>query len=210
MGMEIPRRRLPTEAEKVEGGMEGRQSSLADIMDKDEKKVLRLQRPKHGRVVAPVVNPHNNDDAGDLENEMKYEQDQEQKKEMEEIEKEEEESETGHRDSMAYGSFSAFYQGALTMAGGHVNLLVISAGFFLIGLILCLAAFNDPCGCEDYLLVRLIDRDSLMVVVEEDEGERIGLLQHHQMERSDLYKTSEQSYVYIQRESESDDYSVII
>ena len=213
IGKEILRRRLPTEAGEVDKDLKGYQSSPVEIIETMEK-TLQPKRPNHGRVAAPVVQPnHNNDDVGDLENEMKYEQGQDQKKEMEEIEKIEkieEEDEAGQGNKEAYGRFVAYYKGALTMAGGLANLVVISTGFFLIGLMVCIAAFDDPCGCENYLLLRLIDQDSLMVVVEEEEGERIGLLQHDQMDRSDLYKTNEQSYVYIQRENEIDDYGGIV
>jgi len=167
--------------------------------------------PNHGTTNAPIVG--NNDDAGDLENEMKYELLEEEKKEV----KEEDAVALGveaaaetEAEAEPPGNFTIFYLSALNMAGSLINLVVIATGFFLVGTILCIAALNDPCGCEERLAARLIDRDSLLVVVQEEEGERIGLLENF-TDRSDLYKTNEQCYVFIPRDTNGDDeYSGII
>jgi len=172
----------------------------------ERKKVVPSSRR---RAAAPTVG--NNGDAGDLENEMKYELQEEQQEENKRAEQYGDGgSGVGRREEAPPGYFTVFYESSLTMAGSLINLIVIVTGFSLIGAIVCIAATNDPCGCEELLVSQLIDRDSLMVIVEEDEGERIGLLQDS-MDRSDLYKTNEQAYVYIPRETNSDDeYSVII
>ena len=194
----IPGWRLPTEA--TERGLDGYQFSSANVL-KGKRKFFS---PKHGRIMTSIV--YNSEDEGDLENEMKYEQSQKQTKEDQE---DEERGKTNNEDIGIFGAFLAFFKGTLAMAGSAVNFIVISTGVFLVGLILCVVACDDPCGCEDYLLVRLMDRDSLMMVVEEDEGERIGLLQQYQLSSSDQYKTSEPSYLNIPRDADGD-YSAII
>ena len=87
-------------------------------------------------------------------------------------------------------SSQTIFDSVVAASNGLVNLCVIAFLIMLsITLMLC-ACLNDPCGCEDILISNMIDRNSLMVVVYDEEGERIGLLSDQQ-DRSDIYKTAD-------------------
>lgn len=104
------------------------------------------------------------------------------------------------------GKWSRFYNALLETCQTTSGLISVTAGMIFISLLILVACLMDPCGCEDFLVTRMIDRNSLMEVVSEDHGERIGLLDS--THRSDLYKTGEPTYVQIPRER--DEYNIIV
>jgi hypothetical protein len=74
-------------------------------------------------------------------------------------------------------SWSSIYKSAIAASNGLANLVILCVLLCCTLTLFLTICFDDPCGCEDACIALTMDRDSLLEVVTEDEGERIGLLQ---------------------------------
>jgi hypothetical protein len=92
-----------------------------------------------------------------------------------------------------YSSLDALLDAA-TKSGdyGMFNFIILGVMISMTVCLLLCACLNDPCGCEELLLATMIDRDCVMEVVHDSDGERIGLLSDEGVHRGDLYKSTEE------------------
>jgi hypothetical protein len=98
---------------------------------------------------------------------------------------EDEEIEEGEQTKVYPGIFSLIIASVLVTFNGLFNFIIFVTSVFIMLVVFIILCMNDPCNCEDWVVERMIDRDQLMIVVDEaeDEGERIGLLAEEQSRR---------------------------